>query len=184
MPEVPRASERLAVRELVPDDVHGVLAIYGDLKATEHLSFDPRTHDQVEAMVTRSIAAAAAEPRTEYVLAIVEQGQGQLVGIGRLAAAPHQPRAATTGFALRSNRWGKGYGVEMVRLLLGFAFGDLGLHRVWGARSPLNTASAKTMAAVGMVEEGTIREHVQRGGVWRDSVVHAILDREWRERAT
>ncbi|WP_189719345.1 GNAT family N-acetyltransferase, partial [Streptomyces spectabilis] len=94
---------------------------------------------------------------------------------------PHQPRAATTGFALRSDRWGKGYGVEMVRLLLGFAFDDLGLHRVWGARSPLNTASAKTMATVGMVEEGTIREHVQRGGVWRDSVVHAILDREWQQ---
>ncbi|MBB5109739.1 RimJ/RimL family protein N-acetyltransferase [Streptomyces spectabilis] len=181
MPEVLRASERLAVRELVPDDGPGVLAIYGDPKATEHLSFDPRTHDQVEAMVTRSIAAAAADPRTEYVLAVVEHDQGQLVGIGRLAADPHQPRAATTGFALRSDRWGKGYGVEMVRLLLGFAFDDLGLHRVWGARSPLNTASAKTMATVGMVEEGTIREHVQRGGVWRDSVVHAILDREWQQ---
>ncbi|MEU8527751.1 MULTISPECIES: GNAT family protein [Streptomyces] len=31
------------------------------------------------------------------------------------------------------------------------------------------------MAAAGMVEEGTIREHVLKAGRWRDSVVHAIL---------
>ncbi|WP_157857317.1 GNAT family N-acetyltransferase [Streptomyces yerevanensis] len=34
-------------------------------------------------------------------------------------------------------------------------------------------------AAAGMVEEGTIREHIFKAGRWRDSVVHAMLDREW-----
>lgn len=33
-----------------------------------------------------------------------------------------------------------------------------------------------------MVEEGTIREHVLKAGKWRDSVVHAIIDREFRSR--
>jgi RimJ/RimL family protein N-acetyltransferase len=84
------------------------------------------------------------------------------------------------GFAVRPDAWGVGYGVEVVRLLLSVGFDDLGLHRIWGARSPLNDASAKTMAAVGMVEEGVIREHVLKAGRWRDSVVHAILDREWQ----
>lgn len=36
------------------------------------------------------------------------------------------------------------------------------------------------MAAADMVEEGVIREHVLKAGKWRDSVVHAILEREWR----
>ncbi len=87
------------------------------------------------------------------------------------------------GFALRPASWGVGYGLETVKLLLGVAFDDLDLHRVWGARSPLNTASARTMEAAGMVEEGTIREHVFKAGKWRDSVVHAILDREWNAAA-
>ena len=60
---------------------------------------------------------------------------------------------------------------------------DPPLHRVWGARSPLNGASAKTMAAAGMVEEGVIREHVLKAGKWRDSVVHVILDHEWQSAA-
>ncbi|WP_225642478.1 GNAT family N-acetyltransferase [Streptomyces werraensis] len=48
-----------------------------------------------------------------------------------------------------------------------------------GCGDDLNTASARTMEAAGMVKEGTIREHVVKAGKWCDSVVHAILDREW-----
>lgn len=160
-----------------------MFAVYGSPEATEHLSFEPRTRDQAAQNVAGAIASAAAEPRTEYALAVVERDTGRLVGHGRIALDPHQQRAATLGFALRPDTWGAGYGLEAVRLLFAFGFEDLGLHRVWGARSPLNTASARTMSSAGMVEEGTIREHVVKAGKWRDSVVHALLDREWAGRA-
>ncbi|OYP19192.1 GNAT family N-acetyltransferase [Streptomyces sp. FBKL.4005] len=177
---VNRSSARLALRELDIEDVDAVFAIYGSPEATEHLSFEPRSREQVGQIVARSIAAAVEAPRTEYALAVVERETAALVGFGRLALDPHQQRGATIGFALLPTAWGVGYGVEMVRLLLSVGFDDLRLHRIWGARSPQNEASARTMAAVGMVEEGTIREHVLKAGKWRDSVVHAILDREWR----
>ncbi|WP_405477787.1 GNAT family N-acetyltransferase [Streptomyces canus] len=176
------SSPRLALRELDLDDVDAVLAIYGSSAATEHLSFEPRTRDEVGDIVARSIASATAQPRSEYALAVVERASDEVIGFGRLALDPHQQRAATLGFALRPASWGRGYGLETVRLLLSLGFDELGLHRLWGARSPLNEASAKTMQAAGMVEEGTIREHVLKAGQWRDSVVHAILDHEWAER--
>ncbi|MGW0704950.1 GNAT family N-acetyltransferase [Streptomyces sp. NPDC002643] len=175
---------RLELRELQVADTEAVFAIYGSETATEHLSFEPRTPDEVRWIIARSIEAARADPRTEHALAIIERGTGTLVGFGRLALDPHQPGGATMGFALRPDSWGRGYGVETVRLLLGLGFGELGLHRIWGARSPLNEASAKTMARAGMIEEGRIREHVRKGGVWRDSIVHAILDHEWAARET
>jgi RimJ/RimL family protein N-acetyltransferase len=178
---ISRSSARLTLRELDIEDVNAVFAIYGNPEATEHLSFEPRSREQVGHIVARSIAAAVETPRTEYALAVIERTTAALIGFGRLALDPHQQRGATMGFALRPEAWGVGYGVEMVRLLLSVGFDDLHLHRVWGARSPLNEASARTMAAVGMVEEGTIREHVLKAGRWRDSVVHAILDREWRD---
>ncbi len=156
-----------------------MLAVYGSPEATEHLSFEPRTRDQVAQIVARSLASATAEPRSEYALAVVERETNEVIGFGRIAMDPHQQCAATFGFALRPDAWGVGYGLETVRLLLGLGFEDLGLHRIWGARSPLNEASAKTMAAAGMVEEGTIREHIWKAGQWRHSVVHALLDHEW-----
>lgn len=181
---VHRLSQRLELRELQADDADAVFAIYGDETATEHLSFDPRTLDEVRQIVVRSIEAAKADPRSEYALAVVERRAGTLIGFGRVALDPHQPGGATMGFALRPASWGSGYGVETVRLLLGLGFEELGLHRIWGARSPANEASANTMARAGMVEEGRIREHVRKGGVWRDSIVHAILDREWAAKKT
>ncbi|GAA3985820.1 GNAT family N-acetyltransferase [Streptomyces plumbiresistens] len=177
---VQRSSQRLSLRELTIDDVDAVFTIYGDQEATEHLSFEPRTRDQVSQIVARSIASATAEPRSEYALAVIERDTNTLIGYGRLAMDPHQQRAATFGFALRPEAWGVGYGLETVRLLLGLGFEDLGLHRIWGARSPLNEASAKTMTAAGMVQEGIIRAHIQKAGRWRDSVVHSMLDDEWK----
>ncbi|MEU4090176.1 GNAT family N-acetyltransferase [Streptomyces aureus] len=176
---VTRSSACLDLRELALTDVEAVYAIYGSPAATEHLSFEPRDREQVEQIMARSIAAATATPRREYALAVIEHETAELIGLGRLALDPHQQRGATMGFALRPQAWGRGYGVETVRLLLSFGFSELGLHRIWGARSPINEGSARTVAAAGMVEEGTIREHVLRGGKWRDSVVHAILDREF-----
>ncbi|MEU1307848.1 GNAT family protein [Streptomyces cinnamoneus] len=176
---VSRRSQRLELRELTTDDVDAVLAIYGSPEATEHLSFEPRTRQDVGHIVARSIASATATPRTEHCLAVVERDSNDLIGYGRLAADPHQTNAATMGFALRPDAWGVGYGVETIHLLLALAFESLDLHRVWGARSPLNTASARAMLKADMVEEGRIREHIIKAGRWRDSIVHAILADEW-----
>ncbi|GEB57669.1 GNAT family N-acetyltransferase [Streptomyces gardneri] len=176
---VPSAYGRLVLRELRPDDVSAVHGVYGSEAATEHLSFPPRSLDEVRGIVERSIVSARAVPREEYALGIVEQATGVLVGFGRLAVDPHQQRAATVGFALRPESWGAGYGRETVGLLLALAFGELDLHRVWAARAPLNTASARTLLAAGFVEEGRIRGHVHVRGAWRDSITYGILREEW-----
>ncbi|MFJ4914649.1 GNAT family N-acetyltransferase [Streptomyces sp. NPDC088726] len=176
---ISRRSQRLEVRELTVDDVDAVHAIYGDREATKHMSFEPRTRAQVGQIVARFVASAGVSPRSEYALATIERDTGGLIGFGRIATDPHQPRGATFGFALVPSAWGQGYGVESVRLLLGLGFEELHLHRIWGARSPLNEASARTMAKAGMVEEGVIRQHIERAGIWRDSVVHAMLEGEW-----
>ncbi|MEU4090733.1 GNAT family N-acetyltransferase [Streptomyces aureus] len=177
---VTRSNTSLDLRELTVTDVEAVHAVYGSPAATEHLGFEPRTLEQVGQIVARSIAAATTEPRGEYTLAVVHRDTRDLIGLGRLVLDLHQPGAATMGFALRPDVWGNGYGRDTAGLLLGVAFEDLGLHRVWGARDPLNLAAARTMEAAGMSEEGAIRGHVVEGGGWRDSVVHSILDHEWQ----
>ncbi|MFK4222137.1 GNAT family N-acetyltransferase [Streptomyces sp. NPDC019890] len=177
---VQHSTPRLSLRELTAEDVDGVLAIYGDPEATRHLSFEPRTREQVAALVRGAMVAASAEPRTEYSLAVASRETGDLIGFARLAMDPHQQRAATLGFALRPDVWGQGGGVETVRAVLAIAFSQLDLHRVWAARSPANTVSEKTLLRAGFVEEGRIRQHVFVHGAWRDSVTYGIVEEEWR----
>ncbi|MFJ5828951.1 GNAT family N-acetyltransferase [Streptomyces sp. NPDC093089] len=184
MERSPFPHDRLVLRELEPGDVTAVHGVYGSPAATEHLSFTPRSVEEVRAIVERSRASARAVPRQEYALGVVERSTDELVGFGRLALDPHQQRAATLGFALRPASWGVGYGRETVALLLALAFGELDLHRVWAARAPLNTASARTLLAAGMTEEGRIRGHVHVRGAWRDSITYGILREEWDGRAS
>ncbi|MEW1721879.1 GNAT family protein [Streptomyces sp. NPDC093109] len=179
MHPVNRHSARLSLRELTTDDVDAVLSVYGNPAVTEHMSFTPRTREEVAGIVTRSIASATGLPRSEYALGVIDSGNDKLIGLARLALDPHQQRAATIGFALRPEAWGVGYGRETVKLLLALAFMDLDLHRVWAARSPSNHASAKTLLAAGMTEEGRIRGHVHVRGAWRDSITYGILREEW-----
>ncbi|MFJ8431984.1 GNAT family N-acetyltransferase [Kitasatospora sp. NPDC094019] len=177
MTPVHLAGPRLALREIEHEDTDALLAIYGDPEATRHLSFEPRTRDQVQAIVDRSMNSAQDNPRTEFALAVTHLGEHRLIGYARLAAEPQQ--AATIGFALHQAEWGKGLGVEMVDLLCALGFKFLGLHRIWAARSPLNEPSARTLLRAGMTEDGRIRDHVFVQGAWRDSITYSILEHEW-----
>ncbi|AXE85736.1 hypothetical protein C1703_12045 [Streptomyces sp. Go-475] len=85
---VHRLSQRLELREFQEGDADAVFAIYGSERATEHLSFEPRTLDQVQQIVARSIKAATTDPRTEYALAVTQRVSGELIGFGRLALDP------------------------------------------------------------------------------------------------
>jgi ribosomal-protein-alanine N-acetyltransferase len=168
---------RLSLRELRDADTDALIAVYGSEQATEHLSFEPRTREQVERIVADTIRQASLEPRVVYGLAITLCGSDDLIGYARLAVEPH--RAGQIGFALNPACWGKGLGAETVQLLLDLGFRQLGLHRIWGARSPKNLASAAVMTKNGMIEEGRIRDHVFTHGAWRDSVTHSILEGGW-----
>ncbi|MGW4412424.1 GNAT family N-acetyltransferase [Nonomuraea sp. NPDC004702] len=177
------STSRLILREFAPTDVDGLLAIYGDPLVTEHMSFEPRNREQVEGGIAGVVESAQNEPRVDYSLAAVLPGDGELVAYARLSIDLGHPlqNSAQIGFALRSDRWRQGLGAEVVRLLLRLGFEELGIYRIWGARSPFNEASGRVMGKLGMVEEGVIRGHLKLASGWRDSVVHSILGPEWEQ---
>ncbi|SDI11830.1 Protein N-acetyltransferase, RimJ/RimL family [Sinosporangium album] len=179
-------SGTVGLREFAnPEDADAVLAIYGDPRVTAHLSFEPRDRAQVTATLAAVTAAARVRPRTEYSLAAVRlpgDVVGDVVAFARLAVDTQHPgqNSGQIGFALRADQWGQGLGTEVVALLLRLGFDELGLHRVWAARSPHNHVSGRLMEKVGMIEEGRIRDHLRIKDKWRDSIVHSILEHEWR----
>jgi [ribosomal protein S5]-alanine N-acetyltransferase len=165
------------LREFTPDDADSLYKVYSDPDTTRHLSFEPKSREEAVSIVAAAMKAASVVPRTEYMLAVEGVSAGEMIGVGRLALGEHQ--SGQIGFALRSDLWGLGMGKEIVRALQKLGFDYLDLHRIWGARSPVNFASARTMLGVGMIEEGTIRGHLFTRGAWRDSVVHSVLADEY-----
>lgn len=182
MRQVVGKGARLWLREVTEADVAALHAVYGDPEATQYMPFAPRTLQQVAELVEEGVRSAAAEPRLLYVLAVVDVDSQEVIGVARLHIDADRPHSAEIGLGLRPDRWGRGMGTDLVRLLLAFGFKQLGLHRVWGARSPANLPAQLAMLTAGMVEEGRLRHHVSTPHGWRDSVIHAALEDEWTER--
>jgi aminoglycoside 6'-N-acetyltransferase len=63
--------------------------------------------------------------------------------------------------------------------VLDVAFGTLGLHRVQANLDPRKTASAALCERLGMREEAHFVEDLWFKGEWGDTVIYALLDREW-----
>ncbi|SEG91503.1 Protein N-acetyltransferase, RimJ/RimL family [Nonomuraea solani] len=174
--------QRLGLRDVTEADVAALHSIYGDPTVTQHMPFTPRSLREVAELVGQAMEAAAAEPRHLYVLAVVDADRRHVIGVARLHVEAEHPHSAEIGFGLHPDQWGRGIGTDLVRLLLSFGFKQLGLHRIWGARSPANLPAQLAMLTAGMVEEGRIRHHVHTPHGWRDSIVHSALQDEWIER--
>ena len=62
--------------------------------------------------------------------AVVPQGMDTAVGIFQVRSLEHGFASAEWGFALGSQYWGTGVFAEGARLVLDFAFGVIGAHRL------------------------------------------------------
>ena len=167
---------RIRLREFRLTDLDASIAVVGDPEVTRSLSFDTRTKaDQAERLAD-DIARAQNDPRPDYYLAIANEAD-LLTGFVRIGLGGH--RSGEIGYAVRREDWGKGYASEATSLMLDFGFRTLDLHRIQAACGPENRPSQRLLAKLGFTPEGRIRDHVFTNGVWRDSLVYAILKHEW-----
>ena len=75
--------------------------------------------------------------------------------------------------------WGKGYGREVVRLLLGYGFHYLGARRIHLEVQAKNERALRCFRACGFVEEGRLRKEVWVEGEYTDLVRMSLLREEW-----
>jgi RimJ/RimL family protein N-acetyltransferase len=103
-----------------------------------------------------------------------------LVGhVGMWGARP-KDRCATLGIALGREYLGRGYGTDAMRVIVSYAFREMGLHRLQLIVAPYNQAGLRAYEKAGFVQEGRHREAVLHDGRWYDEILMSILDHEWR----
>jgi RimJ/RimL family protein N-acetyltransferase len=76
--------------------------------------------------------------------------------------------------------WGKGYAFEAWGLLLDFAFGRLGLHKVVAGAVADHVASVAVLRKLGFQLEGVSRQEVFVDGAYRDCLRFGLLREEFR----
>ena len=172
-------TERLRLRELEESDAEACNAYESDPEVVRYTSHGPRTLDESLAYIRKSRETLLAEPRGTFDFAVVLRASGELIGRAGIHVSDAALREGTIWYILNPAHWGEGYVPEAMRPLLAHGFGALGLHRVTADLDPANTASARVAEKLGMRREAHFVENAWIKGAWVDSVIYALLEREW-----
>ena len=84
------------------------------------------------------------------------------------------------GIMLLRAHLGRGYGTDAMRLIVGFGFREVGLHRIQLGVYSFNPRAIAAYRKAGFIEEGRRREAIYHDGHWYDNVQMSILEHEWR----
>lgn len=172
---------RLDLRPFSIHDAPAVQALAGAREIADTTLTIPHPYGDgvAEQWIATHPAAWAAGERVSF--AVVERASAQLVGaIGLALRAAHA--RAEMGYWIGVPFWNRGYATEAAALVLGFAFEELGLHRVHAQHFTRNPQSGRVMQKLGMRHEGRLRQHVRRWGSPEDLEQYGILRDEWRSR--
>ena len=126
---------------------------------------------------------ATNDPR-KLTFAIETKGR-KLVGIISLANIDWICRTAQLGIVIGDRKWrGKGIGGDALKLLLGYAFLTLNLHRIELRVLASNTSPIKLYKSGGFVVEGRLREAFYSSGAFVDVLVMGLLREDYDNRAS
>jgi len=113
---------------------------------------------------------AVAEAKTDRCLGMINYHDGHI-----------RSKRVAIGFIIHPARHREGIATEAVSAMLGFCFGELGLHRLQAFIHPDNTASRKLVEKLGFRSEGLLRDNLRVGDEWRDDMLYALLRTDRRD---
>jgi RimJ/RimL family protein N-acetyltransferase len=175
-------TERLVLREFEEADWPAFHAVESLPEVARYQSFEPRTVEESRRYVAAASGSVMDDPRRFYDLAVILVTEDRLIGRCGLGIADVDLREGTLWYTLHPARWGHGYTTEAARALVDFGFRELRLHRIWADCDPANVGSWRVLEKLGMRREGHLRENAWVKGKWVDSLIYAVLDREWVDR--
>ena len=133
-------------------------------------SFPPLQQEEFRALIDR------ARADDFEMLVLCRREDGAIVGFFNLSQIFRGPfMNAYLGYAVGAPYAGQGYMSEGIELVLRFAFGALGLHRLEANIQPGNAASIALAKGAGFRLEGFSPRYLKIDGHWRDHERYAIL---------
>ena len=172
--------ERVVLRRHAPENLRAFERWYGDPEVVRLTRYQdgPMRHDEIERFF-----AARALGADSLSMAIHVRDTDRLIGTCALSQLDSDNGSALYHITIgEKDAWGRGYGTEATALMMGHAFGGLGLHRIALSVFAFNERAIRSYQSVGFVIEGRAREAIWRDGRWWDEISMSLLDSDWAAR--
>lgn len=175
-------TERLLIREFAPRDVETVFQYTSQQQGIFFHENPAFVRDDVERWLNDLLRFAQEPTRHRHQFAVELRESGTLIGTARVHVDVPDDRQGSVGYAFWHEHWGRGLATEAATAMVDFGFDRLGLHRIEATIDPQNAASVRVAEKLGMRLEGHMKERFSTPDGWRDSLLYATTEDEWRER--
>ena len=174
-PDPPLSAEGVVLRRLESGDVGWITAACSDRELSRYTAAIPYpyTEDDARAYVEHAARGWAEGSAATFVVAQGPDAKG--LGMIGLHLFPADPGLAEVGYWLRREARGRGAATTAVRLVAGWAFGELGIARLSLQTAPENLASQRVAERAGFTREGVLRAWLPTADGRRDTVMFSLL---------
>lgn len=118
-----------------------------------------------------------------YLFSIRTLAEDKLIGELALDVVNWSGRDAFVGLGIgETEYWGKGYGTDVMNVLLRFAFTEVNLQRVTLSVFEYNPRAIRSYEKVGFRHEGRLRKLLNKEGRRWDVLHMGILREDWMEK--
>lgn len=144
---------------------------------------DSFTREQIDTYVDNQIAAAGSQDRGTFIIALPDTDEA--IGEVVINEVDHDNHSGNIRIGMFSDEHvGKGYGTEAMRLMVGYGFDYLNLHRIELGVYAFNPRAIRAYEKAGFVKEGVRRDALCWNGEYYDSIDMSILRHEWQKAST
>lgn len=172
---------RLLLRPFDVDDVSALAALAGSRRIADTMISVPHPYSEEEATtdIARYHREWANGSAVNLAIALPVHAH-QLIGYIAVKHIDREHKEGELSFWIAEPAAGKGYVTEAAHAVLDYAFDELGLNRICAYHMVRNPGSERVLRKIGMVQEGRLRQRVNKWGVYEDVLLWAALRQDRR----
>lgn len=180
MPRPTLTTARLVLRPFTLDDAPAVQRLAAEREIASNTLLIPHPYPDGAA---EEWINGHDDTSDNHIFALASKGGapkdgGEVMGAIGLHVERFHERAEI-GYWLGVPFWGHGYVTEAAKAVVGYAFDDLGVNRVFAFHFARNPASGRVLQKIGMRREGTMRQHLVKWGEHVDVDYYGIVRQDW-----
>ncbi len=169
----PLVGKLVRLRKHTAADIPLFVRWYGDHDVRHWLHMSEADEPTFESEQARFQQSESDSTRFSW---IIETNEGKPLGVIALVSIDAAHGRAELGISIGEKAyWGRGYGTDAIRVLLGHAFGALNLRRVTLITDADNERGIRSYEKCGFVHEGLLRAHRLRYGRPIDMLAMAVI---------
>ena len=180
-PQPTLTTDRLLVRPATLADAPRLQALVSDRAIADTTASIPHPYPEGGAETFIATHGPRWTAGTGIVFCAALRESDDLIGVIGLDLNPAND-SAELGYWIGLPYWGKGYTTESAAAVVDFAFGVVGLNRIYALHMTRNPASGRVMEKLGLQPEGLLRQAIRKWGRYEDLAVRSMLRSEWEGR--